>query len=67
MSTLIPACAANVVPGKSVIRTFDGDALVTGMHVTRSGFHLLQFEDRPIRPFFASDVVYLVAPEGGAR
>jgi hypothetical protein len=66
VTALIPSFAARVVPGKSVIRTFDGDVLVTGMHVTPSGFHLLQFEGRPIRPFYASDVVYLVVSEGGA-
>lgn len=67
VTAVIPGRAADVVPGRSVIRTFEGDALVTDVYVTASGFHLLQFADRPIRAFYGTDVVYLVVPESGAR
>jgi hypothetical protein len=68
MSTVMPSFAARVVPGESVVRTFDGDFLVTGVYVTPSGFHLLQFDGQPIRPYYATDVVYLVtSTEGGAQ
>lgn len=61
---LVPARACDIVVG-NVIHTFDGDLRVTGVYVTPSGFRLVQFPGRPIRPYHPNDVVYLV--EGGAK
>ena len=63
---IYPACAEDLIPGRSVIRTFDGDLAVTGIHTTASGFVLAEFDDHPIRPFHATDVVYVVYPAGTA-
>lgn len=59
----VPARACDITPGK-VIHTFDGDLPVTSVHTTASGFRLVQFPGRPIRPYHPDDVVYLV--EDGA-
>ena len=61
---LVPARACDLVAGK-VVHTFDGDLPITGVHTTASGFRLVQFPGRPIRPYHPNEVVYLV--EDGAR
>lgn len=66
---LRPTIAVNLIAGKSVIHTFGGDFKVTDLHITDSGFVLVQLEGhQAIRPYYGTDVVHLVDPTpGGAR